>query len=67
MQKDTKEKGHYDNNDKTYSDVLSVSGDSGCGTLSISTEPPDLSELYQDFRVSNLLQCKNQSNNTKNR
>jgi hypothetical protein len=38
-------------NDKKYSDTVSVSGDSGCN-LSTSTEPADLTELYQDFRVS---------------
>ena len=37
--------------DKKYLDTVSISGDSGCN-LSVSTEPADLTELYQDFRVS---------------
>ena len=37
--------------DRKFSDALSVSGDSGCN-LSTSTEPADLTEFYQDFRVS---------------
>ena len=37
--------------DKKFSDALSISGDSGCN-LSTSTEPADLTEFYQDFRVS---------------
>ena len=42
-------------NDKKFFDTLSVSGDSGCCNLSTSTEPADLTELYQDFRVSKFL------------
>ena len=37
--------------DRKFSDALSISGDSGCN-LSTSTEPADLTEFYQDFRVS---------------
>ena len=37
--------------DKKVSDTQSISGDSGCN-LSTTTEPADLTELYQDFRVS---------------
>ena len=37
--------------DRKVSDALSISGDSGCN-LSTSTEPADLTEFYQDFRVS---------------
>ena len=48
------EKDHHNDTtlmDRKFSDALSISGDSGCN-LSTSTEPADLTEFYQDFRVS---------------
>ena len=48
------EKDHHNDTtfmDRKLSDALSISGDSGCN-LSTSTEPADLTEFYQDFRVS---------------